>query len=103
MFKKIPATILPLLECEMPKSPKPLQPEYPDFNLHEDSNLMLTIVQNEMCLFTRKSLINWRLENLSAISTPDTIIENLGHEYDKEIFLSDPLTLSNIPTLHLIR
>ena len=40
------------------------------------------------------SLINLRLENLSTICTSDTI-----HEYDKEIFLSDPITFLNNPTL----
>ena len=59
---------------------------------------MLTTVQNEMYFYTCKSLINLRLENLSAMYTSDIIHENLGHEYDKEIFPSDPLTLSNIPT-----
>ena len=58
---------------------------------------MLTTVQNGLCLFT-SSLIYLRLENLSAICTPDAIVENLDHEYDNEIFLSCLLTLSNIPT-----
>ena len=80
-LKRVPDTITPLLDCNMPKNPRPQQPIYHSQNDIMSPPLYSDKLNIEVNLFMSKAILRNRIENSLGLISAEDILSGSGDEF----------------------
>ena len=95
-LKKIPDTVIPLVECNL-SNRKPWQPVFNEFKIGDKNEMLFQEHYPEIALFLAKSILRNPLDSKLELYGPEKIIECLGGDHDAPIPITESSQVSCVP------
>ena len=92
-LKKIPDTVIPLVECNL-SNRKPWQPVFNEFKIGDKNEMLFQEHYPEIALFLAKSILRNPLDSKLELYGPEKILECLGGDHDAPIPITESSQVS---------